>query len=159
MAVSFVKNDAFVALEIGQLMVLCVAVFVLCGTSPYENHVHTGLAAAYFAALCWTDPPIFASMRRRRPLMEQLQQRLHGIQLRSAQSPFHHQQQEILAACILQATVAVTIPMQILLLYDRGWQAQRWPVPVLLGSTVGWVGGTLFGTIVASMHKEKESIE
>lgn len=60
------------------------------------------------------------------------------------------QQQDVLAQTVLYSCVAFTVPMQILLLYDRGWQLQRWPVPVVFGSTIGWVVGTCLGTILAT---------
>jgi hypothetical protein len=44
--------------------------------------------------------------------------------------------------------LAGTIVLQILLLYDRGWQAQRWPIPLVLGCTYGWVLGKLLGFII-----------
>jgi len=42
---------------------------------------------------------------------------------------------------ILYSTLLVTIPFMILNVLDNGNQIQRWPVPVLLGSTVGLIVG------------------
>lgn len=137
-----------------QLLILsavCTGVFVLCGASPYINTVHTVLAATYFATLCWFDPPIFDATsddRMTKTLGDQFLQRLrrrHGDSTCKATL-----QQDFLAQIILYSCVSFTVPMQILLLYDRGWQVQRWPVPVILGCSIGWIVGTSLGAILAT---------
>jgi hypothetical protein len=143
----------FVALV--QLTACTVGIFVLCGASPYKDTIHTVLAAAYFATLCWFDPPIFYATGSTDHVTtatvgDQLRQRLrgrHGDFVSKAK-----QQQDVLAQTILYSCVAFTVPMQILLLYDRGLQVQRWPVPIILGSTIGWIIGTCLGTMLATMN-------
>jgi hypothetical protein len=62
------------------------------------------------------------------------------------------QRQFILSQTIVYTCWICTVPMQILLLYDRGYQIQRYPVPIILGSTIGWILGVLLGTIRALVH-------
>jgi hypothetical protein len=52
--------------------------------------------------------------------------------------------------------LVLTIVVSILRLYDRGWQVQRWPTPIVLGATYGWVGGVMIGTIGAQWHPDGE---
>jgi len=140
----------------GQRTFACFGLFVLCGASPYEKLVHTLLAAAYFAMLCWCDAPVFSATTTTQrnassmvSLNEQLQQRLRARHHHHSM-PQQAQKQCLLQTIVLYACIACTIPLQILLLYDRGWQLQRWPIPVILGVTIGWVAGTVFGTLVLS---------
>jgi hypothetical protein len=49
--------------------------------------------------------------------------------------------------CRFYATLLITIPFQILQILDSGLQVQRWPIPLLLGSTVGWVVGNIVGLL------------
>jgi GPI biosynthesis protein family Pig-F len=58
-------------------------------------------------------------------------------------------QQFILSQTIVYCCWIGTIPSQVLLLYDRGYQVQRYPIPVILGCTIGWTVGVLCGTIRA----------
>jgi hypothetical protein len=69
------------------------------------------------------------------------------------------EQQHLLAKIMFYCCVAFTVPMQILLLYDRGWQVQRWPVPVIVGSTVGWVVGLCLGTMVATSRTFQDQFD
>ena len=126
------------------------AVFVICivaGASPYQDLVHTLLAAIYFSTLCWFAPPIFPHIQdhsARNTADDVLELLRHRVSVSNARS-----QHSVLAATTTQATIGCTIPFPILLLYDRGWQAQRWPVPIILGSTIGWSLGVLLGTALA----------
>jgi hypothetical protein len=146
------------------------ALFVLCGASPTENVIHTILGAVYLATTSWFDPPIFASTaprnRKVTSLTDQLLHRFRGTHLDAHTHGYHHyhyqQHQDLLASTVLQAVTACTIPTQILLLYDRGWQVQRWPVPVIVGSTIGWILGTVLGTVRVlwtAAHTEAETLD
>jgi hypothetical protein len=133
--------------EVIQLSGMSWIVFILCGASPTQNVWHTVLAAMYCAILVWFDPPVFDHVMdvRNNNISNGLRQNfLRRFQGKSISGP-----QDVVATTILNSTIAFTIPLQILLLYDRGWQIQRWPVPVIIGSTIGWVVGTILGTILA----------
>lgn len=47
--------------------------------------------------------------------------------------------------CILYSTFLIMVPFMILNILDHGDQIQRWPVPIILGSTVGHVVGVVVG--------------
>lgn len=118
--------------------IVMFGIMILCGASPTENLAHTGWASLYFVTLAATEPPLFSvSLSSLLPRLTTMQQSFS--------------QQDKLAAGTTNATVFLTILFQILRLYDRGWQAQRWPIPVILGSTYGWVLGSLGGTVWALM--------
>jgi hypothetical protein len=150
------------------LTLCCFVLFILCGASPYENLFHTLLAAAYFAAVCWFDPPFFHKKvgvdksATDQSFESQLSSwirtyklRLQGIGRQPRPSTDEEMRQVVLAQIILYSCIACTVPMQILLLYDRGWQVQRWPIPVVLGSSLGWIVGLLVGTVAASSCRAK----
>jgi putative effector of murein hydrolase len=95
------------------------------------------------------------------PLAESLRQRVRG----GMRSKGHdavtlaEEQQHLLAKIMFYCCVAFTVPLQILLLYDRGWQVQRWPVPVIVGSTIGWVVGLCLGTMVATSRTFQDQFD
>jgi len=57
--------------------------------------------------------------------------------------------EEIVNRYILYTTILVTIPFQILNILDHGDQFQRWPMPIIIGATVGHCFGTLIGLMRA----------
>ena len=109
---------------------------LLCGASPVHHLLHTALAALYLTTLSswFVKDSVVDNARTYPPLRQQFFQHLRG-----PLSSFY--------VTTTQATLAMTIVFQILLLYDRGWQAQRWPVPIVLGSSLGWMLGML-GTAI-----------
>lgn len=54
---------------------------------------------------------------------------------------------DTMKTCRFTATLLITIPFQILQILDSGNQVQRWPIPLVLGSTVGWVVGSVVGLL------------
>jgi hypothetical protein len=146
-----------VAKYAGLLCVWCL----VSGASPYTNRLHTLWASLYLSILLWFDPPIFVATTRSRlrhdlSLLDHMKERLLVIRRRDRQGANNNNDavssnpQALLASITTQSTMAGTIPAQILLLYDRGWQLQRWPVPLVLGSTIGWCIGLVIGTVVIS---------
>ena len=154
--------------QLMQLTVAALVMFVLCGASPYEKLGHTTFAALHLVALCWCAPPIFAKPPAPTPpntatsspsyvsVWPELLQRYHGRSSHGRRTPTRvntqtqqHQQecQSLLQTITMSTCLGCTIPWQILLLYDRGWQWQRWPISVILGSTLGWIMATIFGTL------------
>jgi hypothetical protein len=144
------------ARKIAKYAVLLFVWFMVSGASPYINRLHTLWAAIYLSTLLWFDPPIYvrspsSCVRHNLPLLDHMQVRL----VRPANAP---NPQALLASITTQSTIACAIPAQILLLYDRGWQVQRWPVPLVLGSTAGWCLGLVVGTIMASdLYRQQSS--
>jgi len=150
---SWTEATKRVVIEFPCLVAALFVVMIVCGASPYENLGHTAFAAMYLATLSggFLDPPVFASSSGTAGSSGKawtgsnsctLIRRLRGSCSESQSSS----KREIVAAIATNATIATTIPFQILLLYDRGWQLQRWPVPVVLGSSIGWCLGTVLGT-------------
>jgi hypothetical protein len=50
-----------------------------------------------------------------------------------------------LASSRLYTTFLFAIPFQILSILDHGMQVQRWPLPLILGGSYGYVLGTIIG--------------
>ena len=128
---------------------------IVAGASPTKDLYHTGLASLYLATLTvvvttspGTPPPQQSNYGF-------WQSRLALPALNSEDYPSintnTHFSNQLLAACQIHATLFVTVPFQVLRLYDWGSQIQRWPLPMILGSTYGFVVGTLvgLGSIVA----------
>lgn len=117
---------------------------ILAGASPVTNILHSAVSALYCAALCLSDPPIAvassSSSSLPQTLSEHVRYRLRGLE---GDKP----QQAIVARASSQGTIAGAVLFQILRLYDRGWQVQRWPVPVITGSTIGWTVGAFAGVL------------
>ena len=140
----------------------------LCGASPYANIEHTFLAALFLSSLIAMDLP-FDNLQQRR---QQQQQKESRQAMRTTETTMTNTTSPILDNNILwrispsssstttshdgcwlcqirgHCTVAITIVCQILLLYDRGWQIQRWPVPTILGSAIGWTLGVLMSVLL-----------
>ena len=130
-------------------------VMILCGASHKENLVHTFLASVYATSLIIWD--------------------LIGEDTKAASSPAssskkaekkhnhnHHHDGDFLwrispppssfflkepAVVRSHTTLLVGIIFHIFRLYDRGWQIQRWPIPTIVGTTVGWTVGVLIQTV------------
>lgn len=151
--------------------------FIVAGASPFEKIIHTILAALYCAtlssssssSLLWIggndddDSMQLKKIAPVRTLIDQILFRLFFLspedvilyednntddrKLSTKKRSLQQHQEEIMAGWILRSIIVILVPMQILLLYDRGWQIQRWPVPVIVGTTIGWVIGTFIGTV------------
>jgi len=75
--------------------------------------------------------------------------------------PFHDVE-DIVSTSQLYMTLLSTIPCLILTVLDHGKQIQRWPTPVLLGSTYGYSFGTLIGIMaryLSSLRKESKKLQ
>jgi hypothetical protein len=105
-----------------------LAIFILCGASPTQDVLHTILASFYMASLLTFHPSVvFAS---------------------SSGSDATLHDDTTMNKCRFYVTLIMTIPFQILQILDSGLQVQRWPIPILLGSTVGWVVGNVVGLLM-----------
>merc|ERR1719491_1516642 len=49
--------------------------------------------------------------------------------------------------CVVYSVMIITVPFMVLNILDHGDQIQRWPIPILLGSTVGHVVGMGVGVV------------
>jgi GPI biosynthesis protein family Pig-F len=148
-------HDALALIQqLAQSTVWVFSGMILCGASPYEHQWHTFWASLYLATLTASDPPIFQKSACLR--IAHLEEKKNknpspfapflAMPSSSSSTTTSRSKQDRLASVVGQATLAAVIPMQILLLYDRGWQVQRWPVPVILGSSYGWALGVFLAT-------------
>jgi len=111
--------------------------FGLCGNYLVENCQHSILAALYVSTLLCTN----LTEKRSSNILEEL--------------PFYDQS-DLLATCRLYCTLAFVIPFSILSVLDHGSQMQRWPVPVLMGSTYGIVFGSFIGITLSYFQNKKK---
>jgi hypothetical protein len=103
------------------------------------------------------------SMIRISLLLDIIQQQLRGRSVgivgtnatttsSSSSSPEHKKMVIVLHQSIIYCCTIVTVLFQILLLYDRGYQIQRYPIPIILGCTIGWIVGACVGSIRAMLY-------
>jgi hypothetical protein len=123
-------------LSLTKLIMVTYALFALCGANIVDNYQHSLTAALYVAALAsttWTG-------KTTSNILEEL--------------PFYDYS-DLLAASRFYGMVLVGIPIQVLSTLDAGVQMQRWPMPITLGVTYGYVGGTLFGLFLLYAQNKK----
>jgi hypothetical protein len=151
-----------------QWTVISLVAMIVCGASWHEHIWYSLAAALYVVTLAFWDPsPIFFGERRpdgphRRKNAVGATSMTLGFQHqyryqnrlfleRFSLEPASRQQQprdspEWLATVTAHLVMAATIPIQILRLYDWGMQIQRWPVPTIIGATIGWALALILGT-------------
>lgn len=115
---------------------LVFVIFGLCGIDIIATWQHSGTAAVFLTTLLCTN----LTEKRTSNLLEEL--------------PFKDYS-DILSTCRLYFTLAFIIPFSILSILDHGEQHQRWPVPVLLGGTYGFVFGSIVGIFMAYFKAKK----
>ncbi|CAB9509176.1 expressed unknown protein [Seminavis robusta] len=145
------NGETFLSLLLHWISAACAffAIAIVCGASPTEHLYHTALACLYISSLAilltttnngsstaisgvsWWESRLALPLLPTKKANDE-----------SAMLQFHS---HLLATCQTHATLFVTIPFQILRLYDWGSQIQRWPLPITLGSTYGFVLGTIGG--------------
>ena len=113
------------------------SMFIICGAHVVDNYKHSITAAAYLATLMsttWTG-------KVTSNILEEL--------------PFYDYT-NLLAASRLYCMILFTIPFQVLSALDRGIQIQRWPLPIILGATYGFVLGTMVGVfLLGAQNRQK----
>jgi hypothetical protein len=126
------------SVALGRLTLVVYALLGLCGAHIVENFKHSSLAALYIAALVSTT---FTTDEVTSQILAQLPLRDHS---------------DILKTSRIFGTFIGCIPFQILSVLDRGAQIQRWPVPIILGVTYGYVFGSLVGLFLLSSVRRQE---
>ena len=133
-------------------------VAVVSGAPPTKHVLHTGLVCLYVASLVVNLTASSACTLATFPQQTRWQAWLSLPLLPTAVSTADFTTTEqfnkaLLASCQIHAALFVTVPFQILRLYDWGSQIQRWPLPIILGSTYGFVLGTVLGiTGAVALH-------
>lgn len=136
--------------RLGTDSAVVLAAMVLCGASPTGDLPHTVCAAVYLALLATTDHPPPNATREEDPASLSLLQRLsRPVTLPPPRWDDGRGRTEYFGALVAHCVVGLNIPFSILRLYDRGWQWQRWPIPVVVASTYGWVLGAVLGLVLS----------
>jgi hypothetical protein len=112
--------------------------YLVLGASPVQNLWHTLGAALYLIVLLQWDPLV------RPPWPRHTLDRLSA----ATQRPRDLDARVSLTVVQTRCVVACTVLAHVLRLYDGGWQAQRWPVPTIVGATYGWILGPWCGILL-----------
>lgn len=140
------------------ILAASIPVFLLCvlsGASPFENFPHTVLSAIYMSLFAFGPsffrPGFFESPYGLIRLLvggsspsppiqdvvpDQAAPKPHGTLLSTL---------EIIDRWAMFGVFAGNIPSSILRVLDHGTQIQRWPVPIILGSSIGYGVGAFVG--------------
>jgi len=125
------------------LTIILFFISILCGASPFVNVHHSLLACFYLATLGFgyiqpkADESIQTAIKRvivgpdysELPYIDCLVNEMNG--------------------CIMYSVLGVmTVPFMILTVLDGGFQIQRWPLPMILGTFCGHMIGITVGTLV-----------
>jgi hypothetical protein len=146
--------------SLGQATVVTWGVAILCGVPPTQTISQTFLACTYIADLMFLTTTTTTSSPTTTVKNSSLYNNSHpwwwcSWQLRillllptTRNNDDDYQkwfEMQFLASCQTHATAFGVIPCSVLRLYDWGSQIQRWPLPLILGSTYGFVAGTVLG--------------
>jgi hypothetical protein len=134
------KTVAWKLLSFIKITGLVFVLFGLCGIDLIDTWQHSISAAIFVTVLLCTN----LTEKRTSKLLEEL--------------PFYDHS-DLLSTSRLYSTVTFIIPFSILSILDHGEQKQRWPVPVLMGGTYGFVFGSIAGICLnyfQASKKEKE---
>jgi hypothetical protein len=116
--------------------VLIYGLMGLCGAHIVEHYQESGLTAIYTAALVSTT---FVSDELTADVLNQIPIR---------------DMTDMLSVCRFYGMAVGCLPFQLLLVLDKGMQTQRWPIPVILGVTLGYVVGSIMGLILMGWQRK-----
>lgn len=140
---------------------LTLLIIIQCGASPRENIKQTMLASLFISTLACgflqPDPSnTFIDVIRNVVLGTDTERSNDGSSFStptetSKAAPMLMGDSDIILTvmnqCVFYGTIGVTTPFMILNILDHGSQIQRWPVPILLGGTVGYIVGNVIAII------------
>jgi hypothetical protein len=126
------------SVSLGRLTLVVYGLLGLCGAHIVENFKHSSLASLYIAALVSTT---FTTDDVTPQILAQLPIRDHSDLLKTSR---------------IFGTIVGCIPFQILSILDRGVQIQRWPLPIILGVTYGYVFGSIIGLVMLYFQRRQE---
>jgi hypothetical protein len=127
-----VTNPAKLTMKILSLIkvtAIAYGLMALSGNYIVTNAQHSMLAALYLATLISTTSNGTSTY--------------HVLD----EFPFKDMSDQ-LTFCQLYCTIMFTTGFQVLTVLDHGMQIQRWPVPVLVGATYGYVFGSVAGILL-----------
>lgn len=123
-------------LSLTKLTLVTYALFGFCGGYIVTHYQHSLTAAIYVATLASTT---WTSQQPSSNILDEL--------------PFADLS-NLLATSRLYGMVLICIPFQVLQVLDAGAQVQRWPLPIVLGCTYGYVVGSLVGVTLLYFQNE-----
>lgn len=130
-------------------MLVMLAIAILCGAHPQHNIQYTLLASFYIAALLCLNPSVF----------EHAYQEASNLLLFNNNNKTATTKEEQMALVRSYTALLMMIPFQILNILDSGLQVQRWPLPMILGATSGWLLGTVIGLVwVIALYHSKSNV-
>mmetsp|Transcript_3127 Transcript_3127/g.6787 ORF Transcript_3127/g.6787 Transcript_3127/m.6787 type:complete len:271 (-) Transcript_3127:20-832(-) len=115
------------------------AIVILAGASPFVDTLHTFLASLYAISLAFGPSLIFDAREYLQSPEKTLVLLLCGPPW---QGPCHK-----IDSFALYGTFIAMVPTMILRILDHGDQVQRWPFPMLLGSSIGYCAGSFVGIL------------
>jgi hypothetical protein len=121
-------------LSLLKLTLAMYGLFGLAGSNIVDNYKHSLTAALYVAALASTT----STGKETSNILQEL--------------PFADSS-NLLAFCRLYGMILTSVPFSVVTILDAGMQIQRWPLPILLGTTYGYVIGTFVG--VTSLYYQR----
>jgi hypothetical protein len=116
---------------------LIFVLFGLCGIDLIDTWQHSITAALFLATLLCTN----LTEKRTSKILEEL--------------PFYDHS-DLVCTCRMYTTLAFIMVFSILSVLDHGDQKQRWPVPVLMGGTYGFVFGSIAGILLTYFQSKKK---
>jgi len=150
------------------------AAYIIYGASATNDTWHTLAAALYLMVLVQWDGPVWilhrddesgqfvgtvsnSSSSSSSSSSLNVLERLSFAASGGGRTAFAAFTVDRLAIIQTQAVLGFTVLLHILRLYDRGWQLQRWPVPTILGATMGWIVGRWIGLITLHTSKRQKA--
>ncbi len=148
---------------LGILFVCVLLNCILCGASPFHHVQHLLMACWYLTLLSfgYYEPPGKNTFGLRSIIVhvmlgggeyEQEDVKLEGGPSHEISMDKPSDIREYIHRCVMYTTLVVTIPFQVLHILDHGDQIQRFPIPIILGSTIGHCAGCIFGVVLGSLH-------
>ena len=114
------------------------ALFALCGDNLINHWKHSLLTAIYIGTLANST----STGKKTSNIIEEF--------------PFNDFS-DIISTYRLYGIIFFSIPFQIMSVLDHGNQSQRWPLPLLFGSTYGYVIGTIIGLLTLSFQGNRKT--
>lgn len=141
--------------KLARLTMIVYALLGMCGSYIVTDWQHTLTAALYVATLVSTTLKIDYSATNNNNKNIAV-----GTILKASKPPpmaasnilddlplYDVDGMNIFGCCRLYGMILVSIPVQILSVLDHGIQIQRWPLPIILGTTYGYVIGSMLGML------------
>ena len=138
---------------LGKLFGCVFLSFILWGASPFEHLSHTLLASWYFTVLTFAyhTPPkknviVHVLIGEQDNIVKQGKEKEINNEIEMVEIDVESRSRG--ARIVMYTTLIVTIPFQILHILDHGDQIQRWPIPIILGATIGHICGCVIEMII-----------